>query len=121
MISAQKSWHQPRRAHTETPRHLHEVYPTEALRPRWKALYVAVGVIGLVAVAAHLLVHEPVLLKVADAGVGFGLFVTLVGWVHLNRVALACSGTGPERPHVRIVQSREREPEERVILPYDFK
>lgn len=121
MISAQKSWHQPRRAHTETPRHFHEVYPTEPRRPSWKVLYVALAVIGLAAVGAHLRIHGPVLIEVADAAVGFALLVTLVGWVHLNRVALACSGTGPERPHVRTVQSRKREPEERVILPYDFK
>ena len=98
MISAQKSWHQARRAHTETPRHFHEVYPTEAPRPRWKALYVAVGVIGLVAVAAHLSIHGPALLEAEDAGIGFAFFVALAAWVRQNRVALACSGTGPALP-----------------------
>ena len=136
MISVQKYWHEPRRAKAEKTRHLHVVSATEPPRPRWKPLYVALGVIGLAGVAAHLRIHGAVALELADAGFAFALFVTLAGWVHVNRVALACNGNeARQQPKVRIVRSRARAaeeayaeegvvrltPGERVILPYDFK
>jgi hypothetical protein len=73
-----------------------------------------------------------------DAGFGLALFVTLAGWVHMNRVAIMQSAE-PEavvvRTKVRLVRSRQRAaeetyaedgvvrlgPDERVVLPYDFR
>jgi hypothetical protein len=136
MISVQKYWHEPQRAKAEKTRHLHVVSATATPRPRWKPLYVALGVIGMAGVAAHLWIHGAVPLELADAGFAFALFVTLAGWTHLNRVTLACNDhAASQQPKVRIVRSRARAaeeayaedgvvrltPDERVILPYDFK
>jgi hypothetical protein len=94
--------------------------------------------ITLAGTAAHFLASGSGLLRVVDAGFGFALFVTLAAWVHLNRVALAQSDDLDARalqPRMRIVRGRARsaeetfaddgvlqlEPEERIILPYDFK
>jgi hypothetical protein len=138
MKSVQTYWHEPRSADGHSARHLHLVSRTAPPRPRWTLLYVTLGVVGVLGAAAHYLVTATVLRHVVDAGFGFALLVTLVGWVHINRVALARSdepeaGTG--RAHVRIVPSRARAaeeayaddgvvrltPGERVVLPYDFR
>jgi hypothetical protein len=66
----------------------------------------------------------------------FAVFAALGTWVHLNRFALSrldepAAGTG--KPAIRILRSRPQgtrgvddrivrlDPDERVILPYDFR
>jgi hypothetical protein len=111
---------------------------TAPSRPRWWHLYLGLGTIGVIGTAAHFVVNGTALLEVVDVAFALALFATLAGWVHLNRLALTRlgepdAGTGP--PRVRIVRSRARAPEEayaddgvvrlapdeRVVLPYDFR
>jgi hypothetical protein len=138
MKSVQRYWHEPEGVDSETARHLYLASRTAPPRPRWAHLYVALGVIGAGGAAAHYLVTGTVLRQVVDAGFGVALFVALAGWARFNRMALARSNepeAGTGRPHVRIVRSRARAaeeayaadgivrltPDERVVLPYDFR
>jgi hypothetical protein len=109
-----------------------------APQPRWGVLYATLGIVAVLGTAAHFALDGSVLVRVADGAFAFVLFLTLAGWVHLNRMALTRLGepaAGGERARVRIVRSRKRpaeeayadegvvrlEPDERVVLPYDFR
>lgn len=117
---------------------LHAVSRVSPPRPRWGRLYIALGTVGLIGTAARFTVTSPLMLEVADVAFTGLLFATLVGWVHVNRVALTRMGepdSGTGRPRMRIVKSRGRgakeafaddrivrlDPDDRVILPYDFR
>jgi hypothetical protein len=74
-------------------------------------------VIAVAGTAAHFLAMNTALVEVVDAGFGLGLFVTLAGWVHVNRVAIM-RGAEPDpvlaRTKVRIVRPREGRPRRRT-------
>jgi hypothetical protein len=138
MKNVQAVWKRPRDVRNDGARHLHVAPRTEAPGPRWGLLYAALGVIAVAGTAAHFLAMKTALVQVVDAGFGLGLFVTLAGWVHMNRVAIMRAAEPepvPARARVRIVRPRERAadetyaddgivrlgPDERVVLPYDFR
>jgi len=117
---------------------LHMVSRVAPRRPRWRALYVTLAAIATAGGGAHLVFHSPAVVTAADAVIGLALFTTLAGWIRLNRIALTRldePDAGPGRPRIRIVRSRARrpadetlndrivrlDPEDRVILPYDFR
>jgi hypothetical protein len=137
MKNVQTSWKESRDVGNDRTRRLHAL-PRTAPRPKWGALYVALGVVAVAGTGAHFLAMDTALVRLVDAGFGFALFVTLAGWVHLNGVAIV-QGADPEAvaapTKLRIVRSRVRAPEdthaddgvirlapdERVVLPYDFR
>jgi hypothetical protein len=128
MASFRAHWNEDVAETTGAARHLRTVSRAAPPPPRWSRLYLSLGVIGVIGTAAHFTVRGPVLLEVVDAGFAFLLFVTLAGWVHLNRIALARldePDTGIGRPRIRVVKSRDGvvrlDPDERVVLPYDFR
>jgi hypothetical protein len=108
-------------------------------RPRWGVLYVALATVVGLGVGVHLLIQNASLIVVADWLFSFTLFAVLVGWVQGNRVALSRMNEprdGHERARVRVVRpgrnghaARAEEdesivrldPDDRVILPYDFR
>jgi len=104
-------------------------------RPRWGILYGLLGVIGANGLVAHVSVHEPVVVTVVDAVFSGLLFLVLVGWVHANRIALSRidePDAGVGRPQITIVRSHRNgthaadritrlDPDDRIILPYDFR
>jgi hypothetical protein len=119
MIHANRSG-AARRAPEADP-HLRVVSPTAPPRPRWGALYLALGATGVIGTAAHFALENAVLVQVVDAVFALALFVTLGAWVRLNRTRLTRvdepdAGTG--RPDIHIVRSRR---DEEVVLPYDFR
>lgn len=115
---------------------LHAVGRSAPPRPRWGFLYVALISIGVIGTGAHLLVHDVLLLALVDVVFPFVLFAAVGTWVHLNRIALSrldepAAGTG--KPAIRMIRSRPHgargmddrivrlDPDERVVLPYDFR
>jgi hypothetical protein len=105
-------------------------------RPRWCLLYVASISIGVIGTGAHLLVHDVLLLALVDVVFPFVLFAAIGTWVHLNRIALSrldepAAGTG--KPAIRMIRPRPHrargmddrivrlDPDERIVLPYDFR
>lgn len=138
MKSYLAQWNEAGTATTSAPR-LRAVPRVSPPRPRWRVLYAALATVAALGVGAHMVVHDSSLIVVADSVLGLALFGTLAGWVHVNRVALSGldeRDADPGRPRVRIVRSgRGRldpdagadgrivrlEPEDRVILPYDFR
>jgi hypothetical protein len=128
MASFRAHWNEDAAEMTEPARHLRTVSRAAPPRPGWGRLSLVLGVIGVIGTAAHFTVAGPVLLEVLDAGFALVLFVTLAGWVHLNRIALTRlhePDTGIGRPRIRVLKSRDRvvrlDPDERVVLPYDFR
>jgi hypothetical protein len=107
-------------------------------RPGWSRLYLALALVAAATGTARVLAAGTALAPLADAALGLCLFGTLFGWVRLNRLALA-RGDEPEagvgRPRARAVRSSARPadeayvdegvvrlaPQERVVLPYDFR
>jgi hypothetical protein len=138
MKSFRAHWDEAGTATTPAPR-LRVVSRVSPPRPRWQVLYGALATIVALGAGAHLVVHEASLIVVADSVLSLALFGALAGWVHVNRVALSRldePDAGAERPRVRIVRSRRArlgddaaadgrivrlDPEDRVILPYDFQ
>jgi hypothetical protein len=104
-------------------------------RPRWGILYVSLGVIGALGFIAHVDVHDPAWITAIDAVFGGLLFAVLIGWVHVNRIALTRMDepdAGVGRPIVTIIRSNTNgvrhigqvtrlQPEDRIVLPYDFR
>ena len=107
-------------------------------RPRWRVLYVAFAMLMAAGTGPHLLIQNTVLVTIADAVFGLALFATLVGWIRVNRGELSRldePDAGPGRARIRVVKSRvldfaddaanhgivRLEPEDRVVLPYDFR
>jgi hypothetical protein len=104
-------------------------------QPRWGRLYAALGVVAAVGLTAHFAVSDALLVGLVDTAFALALFIALVGWVHLNRVALtrADEPRATVRPNLRLVRGTRRaedayrddgvvrlDPDERVILPYSF-
>jgi hypothetical protein len=120
--------------------HLRVVPRVSPPRPRWRVLYAALGTIVALGAGAHMMIHDASLIVVADTVFSLALFGALAGWVHANRVALSRLDE-PDADHgrlrVRIVgPGRGRhagdaaetdgrivrlDPDDRVILPYDFR
>jgi hypothetical protein len=92
--------------------------------------------IGAIGTGAHFLVHNVLLVEAVDLVFALALFAALGTWVHLNRIMLSrldepAGGTG--KPALRIIRSRPQkargtdgrivrlDPDERVVLPYDFR
>jgi hypothetical protein len=109
-------------------------------RPRWRVLYAALATIVALGVGAHMVVHDASLIVVADSVFSLALFGALAVWVQTNRVALSRldeRDAEPGRLRVRIVKPRRGrlsddgaeadgqivrlDPDDRVILPYDFR
>jgi hypothetical protein len=118
--------------------HLRVVSGAVPPRPRWGRLYAALAIIGGLGTVTHFLVAEAAAIEVVDAVFALALFMALATWVRLNRVAIARSDepdAGAGRPRMRVVRSRRRavheahadervvrlDPDERVVLPYDFR
>jgi len=138
MASFRAHWNEDAAETTGPALHLRTVSRAAPPRPRWSQLYLSLSVIGVIGTTAHFIAAGPVLLEVVDAGFAFVLFVALAGWVHLNRIALTRldePGTGIGRPRIRVLKSRARpadeayadngvvrlDPDERIVLPYDFR
>src|SRR5947207_4192629 len=115
-------------------RRLHVVSRSVPPRPRWTILYGTLGVVGVLGTLAHVGVHDPTLITVIDVAFSGILFAVLAGWVHFNRIALIRmdepdAGTG--RPRMSVIRSRKGaqasdriarlDPDDRIILPYDFR
>jgi hypothetical protein len=83
------------------------------LRPRWWRLYLVLGFISAAAAAVHRIVATPpILWRVVDAAYAVVVVIALVGWVHVNRVALARleePDAGSVAPQLRIVTSASDE------------
>jgi hypothetical protein len=98
---------------------------------------VALALVMMAGTGSHLLVHGPWALEAIDSLFALALFAVLIVWLRLNEVPLARLNepdAGVGRPFVRVVRSRHTEPagdvnhriirldpDDRVILPYDFR
>ena len=115
--------------------HLHSVSRVAPPRPRWSHLYLVLALVGAAGTGAHVMASNPTVREIATIALGATLFGILAVWVRVNRMTLTRldepdAGTG--QPRVRIVRSRKLpawgddhiaqiDPDDRVILPYDFR
>jgi len=86
-----------------------DIERTPETTPRWLVLYAVVPVAGAALLGVHTWVPAPLARTVLDGTVAAGVWLSMVGWVHANRVALeqaewcACAS---ESLRARVITSR---------------
>jgi len=133
MRSFRMHWADEAEEPIEAPR-LHSVSRNAPPRPRWTRLYVSLALVMAAGFTAETLAHGAWAVEMIDSAVAVIVIAALIVWLRCNKLALARlsePAAGASRPQVRIVRSRppavaRREdrtdhPEERVVLPFDFR
>ena len=80
--------------------------PAPETTPRWRGLYAILPLAGAALLGVHAWVAPSLARTALDGSVGAGLWLALVGWVHVNRMALeqaAWCACASETLRVRVI------------------